>query len=131
MGAGGHSICLKGLLRCRPPDQKATAIPLPSWDGEKNSPPEVSVPLEQSGLTHELPSSSGLFLWFRDCRNQRGTMSQRDSPTRVPRRTLQTSVAHSQAGGKGLREAHVMVSKHSLLNMAQRGPPQAAVATES
>ena len=54
-------------------------------------------------------------LWFQDCRNQRGMRSQGGSSTSVPQNLLQTSVAHSQAGGTGLQEAHVTVSDHSLL----------------
>lgn len=60
-------------------------------------------------------------LWFQDCRNQRGMRSQGGSSTSVPPNLLQTSVAHSQAGGTGLQEAHVTVSDHSLLRV-HRGP---------
>lgn len=35
------------------------------------------------------------------------------------------------AGGEGLQEAHIMVSDHSLFNVAQKGSPQATAATES
>lgn len=71
-GLVGAASASKGFQRFGSRDQKATAIWLQSWDGEKNYLPKVSALLERSDLTHKLPSSSELFLWFRDCRNQRG-----------------------------------------------------------
>lgn len=71
-GLVGAASASKGFQRFGPRDQKATAIWLQSWDGEKNYLPKVSALLERSDLTHKLPSSSELFLWLQEPKWEQG-----------------------------------------------------------